>query len=283
MNKEPLINALCIDVDDLCLTYAEQGCKVRQNYCGVDRETEVLLEHLDELAIKATFFFPGLAVKKSPRLINMIISGGHELASHGWIHKPIQELGEEKFRQDIIRSKRTLEDLSGSPVSIYKAPIWSITENTMWAFDVLADEGIKIDHSAMPRVKKKMGFNPDYMLPIVHSSGLILIPPTTINIWGVTIPMPGGFYAAYFPDKLLINQYKKLNDLNINFNFYFHPFEHNLSSGNQRKVKGGSLRVTLTSAHSGCYYSLLEKLAKHFKFSTLSMAYGGSLESLLET
>ena len=270
-------NALCIDVDDLCLTYAEYGCTTRQIYCGVEEETEAVLMHLSELGIKATFFIPGLTVKYAPKLITSIIQQGHELASHGWQHVRLETLGPKRFKEDVYRSKTILEDMSGRGVHIYKAPSWSITPSTLWAYDILSDTGIKIDHSAMPSVKRALGYSPGMAKPFIHSSGITIIPPTSFSLLGGTIPFPGGCYTAYIPMSILNKIFRKINLSGTIFNLYFHPYEHTPSKENQKLIKAGSLRVTLTTHHSGCYRNILNNLCQNFIFDTLSSAYAGEI------
>jgi polysaccharide deacetylase family protein (PEP-CTERM system associated) len=272
-NNPIIINALCIDVDDLCFTFSEAGYSVKKMSWGVEREVNVLLEHLNALGLSATFFIPGLVVKKSAGLVSVIAKAGHEIASHGWLHQPVVDLGEKVFREDVQRSRGELESLATQQVIIYKAPIWSICKHSLWALDILYESGFKVDHSILAATKKAMSIKADDMVPTRHSSGLLLIPPTVLRAGPFTVPMPGGGYAAYAPKSWLLSKYAQINASGLPFNFYLHPFEHNLVPENQGLIKGGSLRISLIYAHAGRFDALLQNLAAQFRFDTLSAAY----------
>lgn len=268
-----MVNALCVDVDDLCLTAAESDIRVRCDYCGVEYETLAVLDHLDDLGVRATFFVPGVAVRVAPRLPAVIVQRGHQLASHGWLHTKARKLGQKGFFEDVLRSKSVLEDRSGTEVDTYKAPMWKLTPDTPWAYDELARAGFRVDHSAMPAFKKTMGMNPGAMRPIRHSSGITMIPPTVISLGPKALPLPGGFYGGYFPAFVFERIYRRLNKGGTPFNLYFHPFEHTLAPGNRGFIKSGSLYMTIVASHSGRYRPLLTRLAAGFRFDTLANAY----------
>ena len=101
-------------------------------------------------AIKATFFILGWIAERYPRLVKEIHSRGHEIASHGYSHKVIYHQTQEEFREDIRKSKQILEDLTGEAVIGYRAPTYSITNKTLWALQILLEEGYKYDSSIFP-------------------------------------------------------------------------------------------------------------------------------------
>jgi len=99
---------------------------------------------------KATFFILGWIAKRYPHLVKEIHSRGHEIASHGYAHKVIYNQTPGEFREDIKTSKQILEDLTGQEVIGYRAPTYSITKKTLWALNILAEEGYKYDSSIFP-------------------------------------------------------------------------------------------------------------------------------------
>jgi polysaccharide deacetylase family protein (PEP-CTERM system associated) len=100
--------------------------------------------------ITATFFILGWTAERYPGLIKEIHSQGHEIACHGYAHRLIYEQSPEEFREDVQKAKAILEDLTGEPVIGYRAPSYSITRDSLWAFEVLMEEGFQYDSSVFP-------------------------------------------------------------------------------------------------------------------------------------
>ncbi len=268
------INALCVDVDDLAGSSQELGRNVRDaEYC-LERELDTLLSELDDLQISATFFVPGYALQRSPKLIREIAERGHDVASHGTKHDRIERLGPQQFQSDVADNKHLLEDCIGSLVDTYKAPCWSISQHTLWAYDVLIAAGFEIDHTAMPRVRMALGQPRHRLEPFRYEDRLLIIPPTTINVTGLPVRFCGGFYNAYVPASLQAFLLRRIGAAeNIPFNFYFHPYEYSPAAANKAFVKYRSLFLTLYAAHAGIYRQHLRHLARNFRFGTLKSAY----------
>ena len=116
----------------------------------VEENTEVYLEALERNHATATFFVLGFVAEQHPGLVQKIAQAGHEVASHGYGHQLVYKQTPEEFRQDILRSKKLLEDIIGKPVRGYRAPSWSITEESLWALTILEEEGFAYDSSIFP-------------------------------------------------------------------------------------------------------------------------------------
>jgi polysaccharide deacetylase family protein (PEP-CTERM system associated) len=101
-------------------------------------------------SVKATFFILGWIAERYPQLIKEIHSQGHEIACHGYAHRLIYEQSPEEFREDVRKAKAVLEDITGGPVIGYRAPSYSITRDSLWAFEVLLEEGFQYDSSVFP-------------------------------------------------------------------------------------------------------------------------------------
>ena len=149
-----MLNALSIDLEDY---FQVEAFASRINYnewdnypCRIKQNTKKILNILDDYQIKATFFCLGWIAKRYPSLIKNIAQRGHEVASHGYAHKPIYKQSPKEFREDIKRTKNILEDITGKPVFGYRAPTYSITQKTLWALEILAEEGYKYDSSIFP-------------------------------------------------------------------------------------------------------------------------------------
>jgi hypothetical protein len=100
--------------------------------------------------VQATFFVLGWIAERYPGLVRRIQKQGHEIACHGYAHQLVYTQSRAEFRQDIKRAKSILEDITGSEVIGYRAPSYSITNKSQWAFEVLVEEGFKYDSSIFP-------------------------------------------------------------------------------------------------------------------------------------
>jgi len=273
MGDDSLINALCVDVDDLAGSSLELGRRVKSpRYC-LEFEMQEVLSALERLAIKATFFFPGYTFQRSPDLVRQVAQAGHDIASHGMTHDLIRRLGRDRFRSDAIGSKQALEDIAGSEVDTYKAPCWSITPDSLWAYDILIEAGYRIDHSAMPPTRRALAQSGDRITPFFYRDALAIIPPTTLSFARLPIRFCGGFYNAYVPTRIQGRLLARINKMGLPFNYYFHPYEFRPAPENRRVVKYRSPYLSLYAAHAGSYERHLAYLGPRFRFATLNVAY----------
>src|SRR6185369_10978418 len=149
-----MLNALTIDVEDYFQVNAFARHVRREEWGGyplrVENNTRRILEMLDEFAVKGTFFILGWVAERLPELVREIHRRGHEIACHGYGHELIYNIGPDSFRRDIRKTKGILEDLCGEKVHGYRAPSYSITKQSLWALDILIEEGFGYDSSIFP-------------------------------------------------------------------------------------------------------------------------------------
>lgn len=232
-----MINALTIDVEDYFqVTAFANYIKVKDWDMYPSRvldNTIKILDILDTFSVKATFFVLGWIANKFPSLVKEIHDRGHEIASHGYEHQLIYIIGPEKFKDDIRRSKKLLEDICGEKIVGYRAPSYSITEKSLWALDILIEEGFLYDSSIFPVAHDIYGipYADRFSHDIQRPSGIIKeLPLSTIEIrclgFKYRIPVAGGGYLRLFP---LWFTKKTINALNIKEQqpavLYFHPWE----------------------------------------------------------
>ena len=146
---------LSFDVEEHYRIEAAAGLTISpafQAHCRerLDVSTRWILERLARDGVRATFFIVGKIAEHNPKLIRDIHDAGHEVASHSWDHRRVHHFTPETFREDLRRSRNALEDLTGEAVVGYRAPTFSITRQTAWALDVLAEEGFLYDSSIYP-------------------------------------------------------------------------------------------------------------------------------------
>jgi len=203
---DSIVDALTIDVEDyfhasaLAPLVSHDSWDRRES--RVCRNTERILRLLDDSRTQATFFVLGWVAERCPALVRAIDSLGHEVASHSHQHRLVYDMTPDEFREDLCRSKHVLEDLTGKSVLGYRAPSFSVTTRSIWAIDVLLEEGFQYDSSIFPIWHDRYGIPsaPRYPHVIERPSGrLAEAPPSTIRIMGTNLPIAGGGYLRQLP------------------------------------------------------------------------------------
>ncbi len=190
---------------------------------------ETILQLLSDHQTSATFFILGWVAQHEGQLVRQIAEQGHEIASHGMSHQMLSRLEPETFRCELLDSRRLLEDLTGSPVQGYRAPTFSITRKTAWALDVLAETGYVYDSSIFPVRHDRYGVPDAPVVPhiaIGPGTGRILeIPPLTLPLNRINIPIGGGGYLRLLPVRLMGLALQKAQRRNQIGMIYLHPWE----------------------------------------------------------
>jgi polysaccharide deacetylase family protein (PEP-CTERM system associated) len=188
---------------------------------------------LDELAahdIRATFFVVGEIAEHNPGLIRKIAQAGHEVASHGWDHRRILAMQPHEFREDVRKSKHALEQAAGTAVVGYRAPTFSLVRQTSWALDVLSELGFLYDSSIYPVHHDRYGIAQAPRSPFfAHAGGseILELPPATLRLGRVNVPIGGGGYFRLMP-WLLMRAALSLSRRDagtLATMLYFHPWE----------------------------------------------------------
>ncbi|MGH7820031.1 MAG: XrtA system polysaccharide deacetylase [Candidatus Binatia bacterium] len=194
----------------------------------VERNTRRILELLAERDVRATFFVLGWVAERQPELVRTIARAGHEVASHGFDHEPLTAQDPKQFRLDVQRSKRLLEDLVGSPVIGYRAPSFTITPRTAWALPILVEEGFAYDSSIVPILHDRYGFpgaNPRPHRLSTDAGPLWEVPPSTVRIAGVQVPVGGGGYLRIYPFVVFRWLLNRVEDAGQPIVLFVHPWE----------------------------------------------------------
>jgi polysaccharide deacetylase family protein (PEP-CTERM system associated) len=192
--------------------------------------TRWLLDELAGLGIRATFFVVGEVARGCPGLVRDIHAAGHEVAGHGWDHRRVHRLTPDEFREDVRRCKDAIEDLTGAAVDGYRAPTFSVMPETAWAIDVLAELGLRYDSSVYPVRHDRYGVPGAPRAPFRargHERTLLEIPPATLRLCGVNVPVGGGGYFRLLPLWLMERAFAQVRrrcrpPVTM---LYFHPWE----------------------------------------------------------
>lgn len=171
-------------------------------YENVDR----ILDILESTDTKATFFIIGWVAKTYPDVVKKI-AAKYQIGSHTMSHQLVWQQRPEEFREDVSSSIKLLQDITGQPVECFRAPGFSIRETEGWAFDILADLGIKYDCSVFPANHAHGGMN-TYGAPvpslIKHGDTMMKeFPVTSKTIMGKKIIFSGGGYFRLVPYPLI--------------------------------------------------------------------------------
>lgn len=240
-------NFLSIDVEDYFQVSAFEEVSPHATWTTragrAERNTDLILELLEERGVKATFFTLGWIAEHYPQVPKKIAACGHEIASHGYYHQRLCNINRRAFRADIRASKALLEDLTGKPVSGYRAPSYSISRATEWAFDELLEAGYLYDSSifpiqhdfyGMPNWPRFSGYAVKCMdgswMPAASSCNdcpnIVELPITTVEILGHKLPIAGGGYFRLLPYSVSRWGLRRINNLDHQpFVFYLHPWE----------------------------------------------------------
>jgi polysaccharide deacetylase family protein (PEP-CTERM system associated) len=184
-----------------------------------------LLELLDRYRSKATFFALGDVARHHPELIKRIAGEGHEIGSHGMNHGFVYDLTPDQFRRDIRQSVSIIQDLTGKKCRSYRAPYFSITDRSMWALEILKDEGITCDSSIFPVRNPRYGIPSAPRLPYQIIPGLWEWPISTLPTPFGNFPFAGGVYFRFLPWRIVHMALRRLRRRGEPSIFYLHPWE----------------------------------------------------------
>jgi len=231
-SQSSIVNAFSVDVEGF-IESNTQSFYIPDEYINqseenheIERNTNVLLEILEEAKVKATFFFIGRFARDIPGLVKKVARNGHEIACHNYLHVRIFDIEKNEFKDKLSTAKKSLEDVSGQPVYGFRAPDFSITNKSIWAIDILKELGFIYDSSIYP-----IGMHDVYGIKDAKSfickfpNGLIEFPLSTVQLFGKRIPFGGGGYFRLYPLSLTRIFTSKLNKQGHPVMFYIHPYE----------------------------------------------------------
>lgn len=270
----PTRNALSIDVEEwfhiLNLPTAPDPSRWNELTPTVEPNTDRLLEILGSAGVHATFFVLGWVARRHPELVRRIAAAGHEVACHGDMHELCFEQGQARFEDDLRRAKAALEDLIAAEVVGYRAPGFSITSETPWAFEVIGRVGFRYDSSIFP-ARRLHGGAPGaprepYSIPLNAGRSLAEFPMTVGELGPLRFAFAGGGYLRLFPYPIIRRGIQHFNAAGRPACVYLHPRE--IDPGHPRIEMGASRRfrsyVNLRTTERK-----LRRLCNDFRFAPL--------------
>lgn len=289
LSDNKISNFLTIDVEDYFHVSAFEAVSPVESWeareCRVERNTDLILSILDEYSVKATFFILGWVAGRFPQLSRRISALGHEVASHGYLHQRVTMQDRVSYREDVRRSKSLLEDQVGSAVLGYRAPSYSITRETDWAFDELLEAGYQYDSSIFPMKHDFYGI-PDWPrfpgyavkknnrwvaseLPVKESDSMRELPITTLRLGRRNLPIAGGGYFRLLPYVVTRWGLQRVNLCDQQpFVFYLHPWEFDPLQPRMKNINSKSrFRHYLNLRKTE---SRFRNLLRDFRFTSIS-------------
>lgn len=276
MSPARIRNVMSVDVEDYYHVSAMEGVVSRDAWptceSRVVDSTIRVLDLLAEHRVTATFFILGWVADRYPALVQRIVAAGHEIASHSYWHRLVYTLTPETFREDLHRAKVAIEDAAGIAVCGYRAPSYSITEKSLWALDVLIDEGYAYDSSIFPIRHDRYGIPsaPRQAHRITRNGGSLLELPATAGRVGSLAVAVGGGYFRILPYACTRWAIQQLNDDRQPAVFYIHPWEFDPE---QPRLPASALSQMRHYTNLGRTEERFHRLLQEFDFDSIAALF----------
>ena len=280
-NSKSIVNAFSIDFEDWfqCLEVIPISKWEKYEY-RIEKNTNRMLNILDENDVKATFFILGHIAEQFPHLITEIYNRGHILGTHGYSHMPVYKQKPFDFSEELKRAIGTVADLTGQKIYGFRAPIFSIVEESLWALDILIEQGLVYDSSIYPVLNYRYGIVSKerfiHSLKTPGGNSIVEIPIATARYINFNFPVGGGAYLRILPYSVTRSGLKKINKEGQPFVFYIHPWE---IDPDHPKI---NLPFRISATH---YFNLkstegkLKRLFQDFKFAPIEKVFSNQIGS----
>jgi len=239
--------------------------------------TERLLDFLRRAGMRCTFFVVGEIAERFPEAVRAIAAEGHELACHTHMHRPLNEFTPVSLREDLLRNLDAVRACATGPVTGFRAPILSLTQQTSWAHGVLAELGFKYSSSVLPARNPLYGW-PEFGAAPRLVNGVMEAPVTLSRVGPLLAPVGAGTYFRCLPMPLVrraFHQKARLGEVVVG---YFHPYDIDFAQERvmSRGVNGSRLMNSLLYVNRRRTLERLESLlADGFKIMAYSDFFAG--------
>ncbi|MCK4384792.1 MAG: DUF3473 domain-containing protein [candidate division Zixibacteria bacterium] len=279
-------NILTIDVEDW---YCASALREKINSRGEDEwESRIsytlhrVLNLLEEEKARATFFVLGTVAERFPEIVQTIKQRGYEIASHGYAHTSIYLQTKEEFKEDVKKSLLILKNITKGKIKGYRAPNFSVTSDSLWAYETLADLGIEYTSSIFPtkHILNAYGIpqapKDPFILKLDDGKSIVEFPLSTVRILGKYFPFGGGAYLRLLPYWYNKWSIKRLNRIGKPALIYFHPWE---LDPDQPKLDLNLLTRTRHHFNLDIMETKIRKLLKSFRFQSIEETLRDSLKT----
>jgi len=269
------INSFCVDLEEwfhICgVPTAYQDPSTWDDApAHVVEDTRLLMQMLDEAGAKGTFLTVGWVCEKYPDLIRELADAGHEIGCHTYFHRLVFSQTPEEFESDISRCVKVLREVSGQPVTAFRAPGFSMKRSCFWAYEILRRHGLTVDVSIVPAQRDHGGVDGFTRNPfLLHTSegDVRCIPVPVMRVGPRTIPFSGGGYLRLFPRWMIYRGYEQNHREGRPGMSYIHPREINPEQPRLELPwkKGFKYYVNLASTEGK-----LRDCLKRYRFTTIA-------------
>lgn len=279
----PLLNALTIDVEDYFHVSGLDRCVSRRQWddfpSRVSANTLRVIDRLADAGVRGTFFILGWVAERHPALVRAIHAAGHEIGCHSYFHHLVYEQTPKRFHSDLRQARLILEDILGERVTAYRAPNFSIVARSLWALDVLLEEGFLFDSSIYPTHHDRYGLAGTPLHPhcIERAGGSLWeFPPPVWRVLNYPLPIGGGGYFRLYPYWLTRRGLRTINAAGRPFAVYLHPWEFD---PDQPRLRPGFMRAFRHNVGLMWTEERFVRLLNDFRFGTLTESLGKWLNS----
>lgn len=277
-----MVNALTIDVEEHFQVHAFETVIARSSWdrypSRVVPNTERVLDILREYKVRATFFVLGWVADRYPQLVERIAVEEHEIATHGYWHELVYRQTPELFRADLCRSIDAIgKAIDREALAGYRAPAFSITEQSLWALDVLYEQGMCYDSSIFPlAMHDRYGIGGANRFANKVHKNLWEFPVSTVRLVNQNVPVAGGGYFRLFPQWITQTAIRHLNAQAQPAVVYLHPWEFDPE---QPRVAGAPLLSRFRHyVNLGRTESRLRSLLETFRFAPIQDVFARHLQ-----
>lgn len=194
----------------------------------LDHGLDPLIALLDKNGVRATFFVLGDIARKRPEVVRELAAAGHEIGCHGDVHEFVYRQSPTEFRDDLRRARDAIASATGTPPRSYRAPYFSITDASMWALEILVEEGFTADSSIFPVQNDRYGVPEAPVTPHERDTPagpLLEMPMRPFEILGRRLPFSGGAYLRILPWWAQVLAWRMADRRETPMIAYIHPWE----------------------------------------------------------
>jgi polysaccharide deacetylase family protein (PEP-CTERM system associated) len=224
--------ALSFDVEEWFQTHAAQTAYPREEWDSLESRVSGNIRRifsiLDDAGARATFFFLGWIVDRYPVLAREAHERGHEVASHGYSHTPLTSMDSDSFARELELTEKAFEGASVPAPTGFRAPSFTLVDETLWALDVLLSAGYGYDSSVYPMFRHRYGMPGAPVVPFTFGGGdgrLLELPMAVALSGRRRIPVAGGAYLRFMPFLLYSRFIERVTGEDRVPVLYLHPWE----------------------------------------------------------
>lgn len=123
----------------------DKVCSITFDAAWDDLDTDKLIEILNKYQVKATFFMVGSWVEKYPESVKKFASNGHEIMNHSDSHPHINQLSEEKVKEEITKCADKIEAATGKRPDLFRGPYGEYNNTVLRAAEAVGNKTIQWD------------------------------------------------------------------------------------------------------------------------------------------